>query len=213
MADMNCSKTTKQNDFINNRGFSLIELLISLVIISIVSVAVYGVFYLASRSYTTQSVSADVQQSIRAATEVLMHDIRTAGLDPTSSGNFGIELAEATKFRFTSDSSDTGGDFNGILEDINSERVTYEFQGTQVNQILYETTASEISYPLISGVQDLTFTYFDSAGNDLGSPVPALQLGDIRSVTIAIIVQEPAGRDEPVSRTLTKSVKCRNIGL
>ena len=115
---MNCLKMTKQNDFINNRGFSLIELLISLVIISIVSVAVYGVFYLASRSYTTQSVSADVQQSIRAATEVLMQDIRTAGLDPTSSGNFGIELAEATKFRFTSDSSDTGGDFNGILEDV-----------------------------------------------------------------------------------------------
>lgn len=206
-------KTTKQNDVINNRGFSLIELLISLVIISIVSVAVYGVFYLASRSYTTQSVSADVQQSIRAATEVIMQDIRTAGLDPTSSGNFGIELAENIKLRFTSDSIGTSGDFNGILEDINSERVTYVLQGTQLNQILYETTDSEISYPLISGVKNLTFTYFDSAGNDLGSPVPSLQLGDIRSVTIAITVQEPAGRDEPVSRMLTKSVKCRNIGL
>jgi len=213
MADMIFLKTTKQNDVINNRGFSLIELLISLVIISIVSVAVYGVFYLASRSYTTQSVSADVQQSIRAATEVIMQDIRTAGLDPTSSGNFGIELAENIKLRFTSDSIGTSGDFNGILEDINSERVTYVLQGTQLNQILYETTASEISYPLISGVKNLTFTYFDSAGNDLGSPVPSLQLGDIRSVTIAITVQEPAGRDEPVSRMLTKSVKCRNIGL
>jgi len=213
MADMIFLKTTKQNDVINNRGFSLIELLISLVIISIVSVAVYGVFYLASRSYTTQSVSADVQQSIRAATEVIMQDIRTAGLDPTSSGNFGIELAENIKLRFTSDSIGTSGDFNGILEDINSERVTYVLQGTQLNQILYETTDSEISYPLISGVKNLTFTYFDSAGNDLGSPVPSLQLGDIRSVTIAITVQEPAGRDEPVSRMLTKSVKCRNIGL
>jgi len=213
MADMIFLKTTKQNDVINNRGFSLIELLISLVIISIVSVAVYGVFYLASRSYTTQSVSADVQQSIRAATEVIMQDIRTAGLDPTSSGNFGIELAENIKLRFTSDSIGTSGDFNGILEDINSERVTYVLQGTQMNQILYETTASEISYPLINGVKNLTFTYFDSAGNNLGSPVPSLQLGDIRSVTIAITVQEPAGRDEPVSRMLTKSVKCRNIGL
>jgi type IV pilus assembly protein PilW len=211
---MNYEKTITRPSLKNNRGFTLIELLISLVIVSIVSVAVYGVFSLSSRSYTTQSVSADVQQSIRAATEIMLQDIRTAGLDPSSSGNFGIELAETTKFRFTSDSIDTGsGDFNGILEDINSERITYVLQGTELNQILYETTGSEISYPLISDVQNLTFTYFDSAGNTLGSPVPSLQLGDIQTVTVSITVQEPAGRDEPVSRTLTKHIKCRNLGL
>ena len=211
---MKYSKTITPPFFKDNRGFTLIELLISLVIVSIVSVAVYGVFSLASRSYTTQSVSADVQQSIRAAAEIMLQDIRTAGLDPSSSGNFDIELAETTKFRFTSDSIDTGsGDFNGILEDINSERITYVLQGTELNQILYETTGSEISYPLISDVQNLIFTYFDSAGNTLGSPVPTIQLGDIRTLTVSITVQEPAGRDEPVSRTLTKQVKCRNLGL
>ena len=211
---MNFAKTITQPFLKDNRGFTLIELLISLVIISIVSVAVYGVFSLSSRSYTTQAVSADVQQSIRAAAEIMLQDIRTAGLDPRSSGNFSIELAETTKFRFTSDSIDTGsGEFNGILEDINSERITYVLQGTELNQILYETTGSEISYPLISDVQNLTFTYFDSVGNDLGSPVPSLQLGDIRTITVSITVQESAGRDEPVSRTLTKQVKCRNLGL
>jgi prepilin-type N-terminal cleavage/methylation domain-containing protein len=211
---MKYSKTITPPFFKDNRGFTLIELLISLVIISIVSVAVYGVFSLSIRSYTTQAVSADVQQSIRAAAEIMLQDIRTAGLDPSSSGNFDIELAETTKFRFTSDSIDTGsGDFNGILEDINSERITYVLQGTELNQILYETTGSEIGYPLISGVQNLTFSYFDAAGNDLGSPVPPHQLGDIRTITVSITVQEPAGRDEPVSRTLTKQVKCRNLGL
>jgi len=212
---MNFAKTITQPFLKDNRGFTLIELLISLVIISIVSVAVYGVFSLSSRSYTTQAVSADVQQSIRAAAEIMLQDIRTAGLDPRSSGNFSIELAETTKFRFTSDSIDTGsGDFNGIVEDINSERITYVLQGTELNQILYETTpGSEISYPLINDVQNLSFTYFDSAGNDLGSPVPSLQLEEIRTITVSITVQEAAGRDEPVNRTLTKQVKCRNLGL
>ena len=210
---MNFVKTTL--NFVNGkRGFSLIELLVALVIMSVVSLAIYGVFSVSSRIYTTQGVTADVQQSVRAAMEVMLQDIRTAGLDPTSSGDFGIELAEAAKLRFTSDSIDAGLlDFNGVLDDTNSERITYVLQGTQLDQILYETTASVDSEPLISDVQNLTFTYFDVDGNNLGSPVPALQLADIRTINVSITVEEPAGRDGSVSRTLTKQVKCRNMGL
>ena len=211
---MNFKKATRAHVFKDKRGFSLIELLVTLVIMSVVSLAIYSVFSVTSRSYTTQGVTADVQQSVRAAMEVMLQDIRTAGLDPTSSGDFGIELAEAAKLRFTSDSIDAGLlDFNGVLDDTNSERITYVLQGTQLDQILYETTGSEDSQPLISDVQTLTFTYFDADGTDLGSPVPALQLADIRTINVSITVEEPAGIDAPVSRTLTKQVKCRNAGL
>ena len=67
-------------------AFSLIELLVALVIMSVVSLAIYGVFSISSRSYTTQSVTADVQQSVRASMEVILQDIRMAGLDPAASG-------------------------------------------------------------------------------------------------------------------------------
>ncbi len=211
---MNFAKTTTAHVFKEQSGFSLIELLVAMVIMSVVSLAIYGVFSVSSRSYATQGVTADVQQSVRAAMEVMLQDIRTAGLDPTASGNFGVEWAEATKLRFTSDSIDAGlNDFNGVLDDTNSERITYVLQGIELNQILYETTASEDSEPLISDVQNLTFTYFDADGNNLGSPVPALQLADIGTINVSITVEEPAGRDASVSRTLTKRVKCRNRGL
>ena len=211
---MNFAKTKTAYAFKEQKGFSLIELLTAMVIMSVVSLAIYSVFAVTSRTYTTQGVTADVQQSVRAAMEVMLQDIRTAGLDPTSSGNFGIELAEALKLRFTSDSIDAGiNDFNGVLDDINSERITYVLQGTQLDQILYETTASVESEPLISDVQNLTFTYFDVDGNDLGSPVPASQLADIRTINVSITVEEPAGRSGSVSRTLIKQVKCRNMGL
>ncbi len=211
---MNFAKTTTPHFFKDKRGFSLIELSVALVIMSVVSLAIYSVFSVSSRSYTTQGVTANVQQSGRAVMEVMLQDIRVAGLDPSASGNFGIELAEVTKLRFTSDSIDAGlGDFNGVLDDTNSERITYALQGIELNQILYETTASENSQPLISDVQTLTFTYFDADGNDLGSPVPSLQLADIRTINVSITVEEPAGIDAPVSRTLTKQVKCRNAGL
>jgi type II secretion system protein J len=195
-------------------GFTLIELLVALAIMSFVSGAIYAVFSFSSRTYTTQGVTADVQQSVRAAMEIMVQDIRAAGLDPTASDNFGVELATATKFRITSDSIDAGiGDFNGVLDDTNSERITYELQGNQLNQILYETTVNENSQPLISDVQNLTFTYFDTDGNDLGSPVPVANLENICTVEITMTVEEPAGLDEPVSRTLTKRVKCRNLAF
>lgn len=211
---MKPAKTTIPHTFKDKKGFSLIELLIAMVIVSVCSLAIYSVFITSSRSYTTQNVTADVQQSVRAALEVMLQDIRSAGLDPTASGVFGIEWAEASKIRFTSDSIDAGlGDFNGVLDDTNSERITYVLQGTQLNQILYETTPSENSEPLLSGVQNLDLTYFDADGADLGSPVPALRLRDIRTINVSITVEEPAGRDAPVRRTLTKRVKCRNMGL
>ena len=211
---MGFKKTTTVHVFKEPKGFSLTELLVALVIMSVVSLAIYSVFAVTTRTYTTQGVTADVQQSVRAAMEVILQDIRVAGLDPTSSGNFGIELAEASKLRFTSDSIDAGiNDFNGVIDDTNFERITYLLQGTQLDQILYETTASVESEPLISDVQNLAFTYFDADGNDLGSPVPASQLADIRTINVSITVEEPAGRNGPVSRTLTKQVKCRNMGL
>jgi prepilin-type N-terminal cleavage/methylation domain-containing protein len=211
---MGFKKTTTVHVFKEPKGFSLTELLVALVIMSVVSLAIYSVFAVTTRSYTTQGVTAGVQQSVRAAMEVILQDIRVAGLDPTSSGNFGIELAEASKFRFTSDSIDAGiNDFNGVIDDTNSERITYVLQGTQLDQILYETTASVESEPLISDVQSLAFTYFDGDGNDLGSPVPASQLADIRTINVSITVAEPAGRNGSVSRTLAKQVKCRNMGL
>ena len=198
----------------NKMGSTLIELMVALAIMSIISATIYGAFSLSSQSYTTQSVAADVQQSVRAAIEIMMQDIRAAGLDPIMSDNFGIELATVTKLRFTSDSIDTGiSDFNGVVDDANSERITYEFQANQLNQILYEGTVNENSQPLISDVQNSTFTYFDVDGNDLGSPVPAAMLVNISTVEISMTVEEPAGRGDTVSRSLTKRVKCRNLDL
>lgn len=195
-------------------GFTLLELVVALAIMAIVSAAVIGVFSLSSRTYTTQDATTDVQQSMRAAMEIMVMDIRMAGLDPVSSDNFGVEQATATKLRITSDSIDAGtGDFNGVLDDTNSERITYVLQAGQLNQILYETTVSANSQPLLSNVTNLSFTYFDAGGSDLGDPVAVAGLADIRTIQIAVTVEAPAGRDKPVRRTLTRRVKCRNLAV
>jgi prepilin-type N-terminal cleavage/methylation domain-containing protein len=183
-------------------GFSLVELLMALSISSIILVAIYSVFSITNKNFTTQNVAANAQQSLRSAIGLMARDIRHAGLDPVDTDNFGFELAD-----------------NGLVDETNFERITYEFQVNQIVQTLYEGTASQNPAPLIGNITNLQFTYFDADNNDLidygliPPQVPADELGDIRTVEILITVVEPAGRDEPVSRTLTRRVECRNMAF
>jgi type IV pilus assembly protein PilW len=198
----------------NSCGLTLIELLVALAIMSIVLAAVYQVFATTSKNFATQNVAADVQQSVRAALEIITQDIRMAGLDPTSSGNFGIEQASATKLRFTLDTVDpVSGGYNGAVDSVRSERITYEMVGNELRQRLYEGTVDEAEQKMIPNVEHLTFNYFDIDNNALPAPVNADDLEDIRAVEIELTVKEPAGRGKPVSRTLSERIECRNLAF
>jgi type II secretory pathway component PulJ len=189
----------------------------------IVLAAIYSVFNITNKNMTTQNVTANVQQSLRAAIGLMARDIRLAGLDPVDTDNFGIEEASQTKIRFTQDSIDPGsGAFNGVVDEANFEQVTYELQGNQIIQTLYETvySSSPNAAVLISNITNLNFAYLDAANHDLMDyaltpepKVPDNKLADIRSVEISVTIQEPAGRNKPVSRTLTRKVECRNRGF
>jgi type IV pilus assembly protein PilW len=175
--------------------------------------AVYSVFTIANKNFTTQNVAANVQQNLRSAIRLMARDIRHAGLDPSGSNNFGITHASASTIRFTMD-SEIGGVFNGFVDEANWEEITYDFQGYQIMQTLYETvtTSTADTAALISNIKEVKFKYYDSANNDLGEPgTDPDKLADIRTVEISVTHWEPAGRDKMVSRTLTRRVECRNL--
>ena len=197
------------------RGFTLVEMVLALAISTIVLAAVYSVFTIANKNFTTQNAAANVQQNLRSAIRLMARDIRHAGLDPSDSDNFGITYASQSKIRFTMDR----GNFNGTVDEANWEEITYDFQGNQVMQTLYETVTSSTAdtAALIDNITNLNFSYFDADNADLIdsglSPpqVPSDKLADIRTVEITVTHQEPAGRDKIVSRTLTRRVECRNL--
>jgi type IV pilus assembly protein PilW len=210
----------RKNLLYSETGFSLVELLMALATSMIILVAIYSVFTITNKNFTTQNVAANAQQSLRSAIGLMARDIRHAGLDPIGADNFGIEYASQTKIRFTQDSIDIiSGDFNGTVDETNFEQMTYDYQGDQIIQTLYETKSSPNSAVLIGNIKALNFSYFDVANNDLIdyglSPprVPDDKLADIRSIKILVTIQEPAGRQEPVIRTLTRKVECRNLGF
>ena len=187
-------------------GFTLIELLVTLAIASVVLAAIGSVYMGLTRSYTTQNVAADVQQTMRAGIDFVVEDIMMAGLDSLDSSGAGFETAGSTSMQFTSDR-----DMDGEIKDsVDFERIIYQYNG---NSLLYRKLAADPMEALIDNVTGLIFVYLDEDGNDLGDPVAAADLNDIRTVEISMTVEEDAGRGEPVNRTYTTRVRCRNLGI
>ena len=185
-------------------GFTLIELMIAMCLSLLVMAPVVSLFASLGRSYTTQEAAVEAQQDVRAAIDFMLHDLRMAGLDPLGSAGTGIEIANVSKIRVTSDRN-----LNGFLDESDDEIVTYSYDSgnNRLDQILYEGSGSEDIRILMEDVTDLTFAYLD-----VNSATTAT-LADIRSIEIVMTVQGPAGRDQTIARTYTTRVACRNMAL
>jgi prepilin-type N-terminal cleavage/methylation domain-containing protein len=197
-----CPGIAIRND--RQTGVTMVELLVALCILAVISVLIFGLMSKLRRSYTTQRVASDVQESTRSAIDYICQDLRMAGYDPLNKADARIEAMTATSLRVT---SDRNGD--GEIEDANRERVSfvYDAPNRRLQQILYEGTASSTTEILISNVSGTAFSYFDQNGNVTADP------DEVRTLEVLLTVEQKAGLDGPVQRTYATRVKCRNIGL
>ena len=181
-------------------GFTVIEVLMVLAILSIAFGTIYKGFEQLNRSYTTENVKAGVQQGARIAVEFMVQDIRLAGLDPLETANAGVAagvpLPTSNWIEFTSDSNYDGE----ILATDDIEIIKYELVGNelkQTNHLGQET--------MLDNVTNLNFTFLDADDQTTTTN------SEIRSVIISLTMEKPAGRAGPISRTYTTTVRCRNL--
>ncbi|HEB68518.1 MAG TPA: prepilin-type N-terminal cleavage/methylation domain-containing protein [Desulfobulbus sp.] len=73
------------NDHLVEQGFTLIELMMTLVISSFVIIALYATYTSQQRVYAVQDQVAAMQQNIRAGLDILTRELRLAGYHGTSS--------------------------------------------------------------------------------------------------------------------------------
>jgi prepilin-type N-terminal cleavage/methylation domain-containing protein len=201
-------------------GFSMVELMVTMGIMSIIITAIYGVFASVNRTCTSNEVIAEVMQKMRTSLEFMEQDIRMAGLDPLNTADMGIVYADGTKLRFTADRN-MDGDISAAdltdnkIEEQDLEDITYEYQAAnqRLRQCLSEgtTNAWETVAEDVIGFQ---FSYLDADGNTIANPAgPPDQYDEIRTVQISMTVEQPASLSGPVMRTLTKRILCRNLGF
>lgn len=195
-------------------GFSLVELLFAVAMLSMLAISVTATMVGLRKSYTRQAVSADAQQAARIALDYMVREIRMAGLDP--SGMAGAQVLEAGShtFRFTRDMAGATGTVNGTIDEANMEQVTFFFDNAtkELQEILYQGTGSQNTQPLLENISRFRFRYLDSTGTE------TTILSSVRMVEVSLTVEEPAGwagegEANMLEREYTTTAICRNLYL
>lgn len=86
-------------------GFTLVELMISLVLAALISIILFTVMRGQQRSFKAQTEVSQIQQTIRATMDILTRDLMNLGVDPTESGNYGIYRVGGNQFNDTAPDS------------------------------------------------------------------------------------------------------------
>ena len=178
-------------------GFTLIELMIAMVIGSILMVAVVSAYQIQVGSKNTQEALTDMNTTARAAMEIIIQELSTAGCDPNNTDTAGIVTANANDLTFTMDIGNTAGTSfrpDGLLDGPN-EQIRYAINAT--GNLGRDRLDGAGLQPLARNVDALDFVYLDGSNPPvvIPAPVATANLGDIRSIQITIVAR--AGRVAP----------------
>lgn len=230
----------ENKNIIKNKGFTLIEILITMAITGIVSAAIFTAFQSQQKSYVVQENVAAMQQNLRAGMDIMVREIRMAGYDPTKNAGAKIEKAESDLIYLTRDDND-----DGDLND-SGEHIVFDLYDSSGIRVLGRTPSNnEITIienptghfeasghqPVSENIDALEFYYtLEDGSRSLAPATP----DDVRSVQITMLARveradqkfannrtyaTPGGQtwgpynDSFRRRLLTTAVKCRNMGL
>jgi type IV pilus assembly protein PilW len=100
-------------------GFTLVELMVTLLISVGIMTAVYSSYLSQQKNYAVQESVAEMQQNLRAGIMYMTRDIREAGCDPTGLANAKIIEAAPGFIRFSRDIGGSPGNpnlANGVID-------------------------------------------------------------------------------------------------
>ncbi len=221
----------------HEKGVTLVELLVALVIAAITLAGVYRVFISQTRSYAVQDQVVEVQQSVRSAMEIILRDLRMAGFDddnptspytvPTAITTVGSNTI-AVNYEY----------YNRTLNQYERHEVTYAVNGSSQLTRTLNVTAAVLPVPnptteiLLDNVGALTFTYGidsntdkimdDQNGDGIINAADYVAAGAVGTATVVAIRVALTGGPNPTNvdvarivspRTLVSAVTLRNICL
>jgi prepilin-type N-terminal cleavage/methylation domain-containing protein len=153
-------------------GFSLIELLITVAVLSVISGAALSLVYQSQFSYTAQTQLAEESQDLRSAMDLIIRSLRQAGSDPlemiatpavTILGQDHIQIAAdvtGSVDSITGNPLESTGDPDGALNSI-GELVTVRYDSSEERLYLNMGYGEAV---LADNVTEFNLSFLDEAG-------------------------------------------------
>lgn len=121
----------------NQRGFSLIELLIGLVLAGLIGTAIATVMLQNSRLNRSQQLLTNAQNNARASMDLVVGRLRSAGWDPMGAGidvvttdpNLGDDISQIETFADFDEDSSTTATGEQVLIRHNVDRIEWRLTG------------------------------------------------------------------------------------
>jgi prepilin-type N-terminal cleavage/methylation domain-containing protein len=148
---------------LNNKGATLIELLVTLVITGMVVGGFYRIFIAQSKAYTVQDQVTEVQQNVRNAMEILVRDLTLAGCDDETN-----LITLDNPLPLVADNAITVSYeyFNQTTLATELHTVAYNLVGTNLQRQLFINGVPSGSDFILENVDQLIFTYGIDTDND-----------------------------------------------
>jgi len=159
-----------RTEWSDRRGFTLIEMLVSIIVLAILGSAAVVFLMRQNQTLLAQNDGTLTSQNARAGVELLVREIRNAGYDGRATGA-GITRMEPDTVAWT---ADLNGD--GDFADVGAgwaETVQYGF--VEDTGELWRD-AGGTSALVLTGLDSLRFDYLDADGNVAGGPATVEQV-------------------------------------
>ena len=203
-----------------HHGFTLIETMVAMFMLSITMAAFYSVYRMQTRSLKGQENRLEAQQTARAALDFMVRELRNARYNPEeveTDNSCGVGGVAATPSILVAD-DDTlqfSYDYNADQDcaDV-GENIKYAFDAA-TGDITRTDASAGGGEPLTDGnATGLTLAYFDE-GNNLLTPLPldAAKRASIQRVSINVSIDSKDMDDEfggSLTAAMTTNVDLRN---
>jgi prepilin-type N-terminal cleavage/methylation domain-containing protein len=146
-------------------GLTLVELMVTLVIVSVMGLALVGFLRSQHQTVTRQNDGVLATQNARAAVDMLARELRNAGYDPRASGLAALTAMEVDSVAWTADlDEDQGVTSSDPVDDTFEEVAYWHDAGTSKLVRWAMPTLGGTAMPVSDGVDSLRLTYLDRTG-------------------------------------------------
>lgn len=187
---------------IDKRGVTLIEILVTLVIVGIAMAAVYEIYLTVQKQGLAQDEIAEMSQNVRIATDQIMKELRLAGYN-TATPSVGI-IGSVAANNITLDTTNTNsvtlrGDFDETVA--GPEEVKYDVVGTSTSPMLVRCyrfqadlacDANPSNWPVFApNVTSIRFDFYNNlnSGINVATAFPATDPTNLSTVPRRVAVE------------------------